>query len=63
MKIKIASICNVIINARIDAKPEALKSSLEKIFFKVIETESIKIVDLNMECFKPGKPNPTYRME
>lgn len=60
--INTASRWNVIINARIDAEPEALKSSLEKIFFRVVDTEKMKILDLNMECFKPGKPNPTYRM-
>jgi Ni2+-binding GTPase involved in maturation of urease and hydrogenase len=59
---KTSSRWNVIINARIDAKPEALKSSLEKIFFRAVEAENMKIKDLNMECFKPGKPNPTYRM-
>ncbi|MBZ9685996.1 hypothetical protein G9F72_006560 [Clostridium estertheticum] len=59
---KTSSRWNVIINARIDAKPEVLKSSLEKIFFRAVETENMKSVELSMECFKPGKPNPTYRM-
>jgi G3E family GTPase len=53
---------NIIINARIDAEPEALKSILEKILFKAARRENIMILDLNMECFKPGKPNPTFRM-
>jgi len=60
--IKTSSRWNVIINARIDAEPEALKSILEKIFFSAVEVEHMKILDLNMECFKPGKPNPTYRL-
>lgn len=60
---KLSSRWNVIINARIDAEPEALKDSLKKIFYSVVETKKIKILDLNMECFKPGKPNPTYRIK
>ncbi|HEY5583281.1 MAG TPA: GTP-binding protein [Ruminiclostridium sp.] len=60
--IKTSTRWNVIINARVDAQPEELKALLEKLFFKVVETENIKILDLNMECFKPGKPNPTYRI-
>lgn len=54
---------NIIINARIDAEPEVLKSVLEKVLFKAAERENINILDLNMECFKPGKPNPAYRMK
>ncbi len=53
---------NVVINARVDVKPEDLKSLLEKIFFKAALTQDMKILDLNIECFKPGKPNPTYRI-
>lgn len=60
---KTSSRWNVIINARIDAEPQELKSSLEKIFFKSVKTENMRILDLNMECFRPGKPNPTYRIK
>lgn len=60
---KTSSRWNIIINARIDAEPEALKSVLEKVLFKAALNQDIKILDLNMECFKPGKPNPTYRMK
>ena len=59
---KTSSRWNIIINARIDAQPEELKSSLEKVFFRTVEADNMKILDLNMECFKPGKPNPTYRI-
>ena len=61
--INTASKWNVIINARVDAEPEALKTSLKKIFFRAVETENMKILDLNMACFKPGRPNPTYRVQ
>lgn len=61
--LKTSSRWNVIINARIDAEPEALKSLLEKIFFSVVEKYNMKILDLNMECFRPGMPNPTYKIK
>lgn len=60
---KMAKTWNLIINARIDAEPEALKSSLETILLDTLESESIEIADLHIECFKPGKPNPTHRMK
>lgn len=54
---------NLIINARVDAEPHVLKNSLEEVLFNTIKDENMEITDLNVECFKPGKPNPTYRIE
>lgn len=54
---------NMIINARIDAEPEALQGILEKVFYETMKMHQIEVCDLNMQCFKPGRPNPTYRIQ
>lgn len=54
---------NIIINARVDAEPEALKDSLKKILESTIEAEKIEISEMHIECFKPNKPNPTHRIK
>ena len=51
----------VIVNARIETHPDDLK----KIFYQLvtkIEDENSQIEVLNLESFKPGYPQPTYRL-
>lgn len=52
----------ILINARVQTSPVLLREIIEE---AIIETEiamSCKIVENNLSAFKPGYPNPTYRI-
>lgn len=59
---KKSKVWNLIINARVDADPESLKSNLDKVFVNTMEIMNIEVTEIHTECFKPNKPNPTHRI-
>lgn len=52
----------LIINARISTSPDILKVVIEDALKTVCANCGILTSDYKAECFKPKKPNPTYRM-
>ncbi len=57
-----ASEARMIINARIETDPEALKEMVAEVVQKVRFESKVTILELNTSAFKPGFPNPTHRM-
>lgn len=53
---------NLIINARVNAEPTELTSYIEKALKRTCEKYGLSIEDIKTKCFKPKKPNPTYRV-
>lgn len=54
---------NLIINARINIEPEKLKPLVEDTLRELCTEISVVISDIKTECFKPGRPQPKYRMK
>ncbi len=59
---KAQSAFNLIINARISAKPDYLKKTIERVVDEVKEEYGAALQDFKIECFSPTQPNPKYRM-
>jgi len=53
---------SIIINARINSSPEDLEVIVMEAFKEVCSKHNIKAHDIHVQCFKPSRPNPTYRM-
>lgn len=58
------SICraNLIINARVNSSPEDLEPVIIDSLKVVCNNLNLNIDYLDTQCFKPGKPNPLYRI-
>jgi G3E family GTPase len=54
---------NLIINARINSTPEELEPVIMNSLEAACRKFNINIDYIDTQCFKPGKPNPVYRMD
>jgi G3E family GTPase len=52
----------LIINARIHIDPETLKPLVEEALSTATAKHHINVKNIRTECFKPGKPEPKYRI-
>lgn len=57
-----SSTAKLIINARIETEPEALKQMVAEVVQIIRLKSNASIHELNTSAFKPGFPNPTHRM-
>jgi len=57
-----ASEAKLIINARIETDPDALKQMVAAVVQSIRKESKATILELNTSAFKPGFPNPTHRM-
>ncbi len=53
----------LLINARVQASPEMLKSIAESVIRLLKSEPGILLIEKNISCFKPGFPEPTHRIE
>lgn len=60
---KTSKLWNIIMNARIDSEPEVLQTIVESVLDNVLKAEAMETTDLKIQCFKPSRPNPSYRIE
>lgn len=58
----IADEWNLIINIRSECSKEELKKIVESAFYEKVNEMNLKVSDLNIECFKPKKPKPQYKI-
>lgn len=59
---KAAPQATLIINARIHIDPTELQPLVEASLLSTIQQWKVDMQEIKTECFKPGKPNPKYRM-
>ena len=52
----------LILNARVDVSPEKLLVIVNEQIAKLILEKKICLDKVKLQCFKPGKPYPTYRI-
>lgn len=55
-------IWNIVINARVDIEPERLKFVTLKTLDLLKEKYKVEIHSPNIQCFRPKKPTPKYRL-
>jgi len=51
----------LVVNARVEVDPELLKSEILKTIYSVSQEHDVAIEVLDLESFKPGRPQPTHR--
>jgi Ni2+-binding GTPase involved in maturation of urease and hydrogenase len=50
-------------NARIVSEPDALRNSIRETIKKVMDSKKLSYTMKFDDCFSPGRPNPTHRLE
>ena len=58
-----ASSANIIINARVSASPEILKPIILESLKSTAAIFGTALSDIEIQCFKPSRPKPKYRMQ
>jgi Ni2+-binding GTPase involved in maturation of urease and hydrogenase len=53
---------NIIVNARVDIAPENLQTHLKEALNEKMSDLKINIEQLSIQCFRPGRPTPKYRI-
>jgi G3E family GTPase len=53
---------NLIINARVNSSPEILQPIIIETLKELCDCNNIIIEHIDTECFKPGRPNPKFRI-